>query len=260
MGAENKVTFSSSLATWFDYVRVEGGFTTNNDWVRKPVMLESGRPFNLFVIESRNKREGKAVVGVSGNMRDLAQMPHGPLVRLHSACLFSVYGDNRKLQKWMDGQRDDSYPRVLYQSSPSSKECDCLAQQESAIQRIANEGGIYFDLNEQEGRGAGLEVKRKAYELQNKYGLDTIQAYEALGQPFDVREYGHCVQFLLDKGIRKVRLLTNNPWKSQLQGIEVTPVPLLVGVTADNIDYLRAKREAGHSIPEDQELERLVAA
>ena len=109
----------------------------------------------------------------------------------------------------------------------------------------------------QEGRGIGLAEKIKAYALQEK-GLDTVEANLALGYKADMRDYGVGIQILKDLGLTNVRLLTNNPKKTEafdLRGFDLTvidQVPILPAVNEHNLDYLRAKRDKlGHRLPSD---------
>ena len=114
-------------------------------------------------------------------------------------------------------------------------------------------GGVVIYLRGQEGRGIGLLNKLKAYALQEQ-GLDTVDANLALGLPSEAREYGAAVAILSDLGITSVKLLTNNPAKKRYledAGVKVNEtVPLIVGLAAQNVGYLDAKRDRmGHMIP-----------
>jgi 3,4-dihydroxy 2-butanone 4-phosphate synthase / GTP cyclohydrolase II len=148
------------------------------------------------------------------------------LVRVHSECLTGdVFGSMR---------------------------CDCGSQLEMAMERIAAETrGVLLYLR-QEGRGIGLANKLLAYQLQDE-GHDTVQANLALGFPPDFRDYGIGAQILADLGVRRLRVLTNNPKK--LRGLElygltvVERVPLEAEPQADNLTYLRTKRsKLGHML------------
>ena len=146
------------------------------------------------------------------------------LVRVHSQCLTGdIFGSER---------------------------CDCGPQLHNALDKIQKEGrGVLLYLL-QEGRGIGLLNKLKAYELQEQ-GHDTVEANEKLGFRPDERNYGIGCQILRDLGVRKMRLLTNNPGKYIAlngYGLEIAErVPLEVPPTDTSRDYLRAKREKlGH--------------
>lgn len=131
-----------------------------------------------------------------------------------------------------------------------SLRCDCGDQLRAAMSRIATQGRGVLIYVRQEGRGIGLLNKIKAYALQDE-GKDTVEANELLGFPPDAREYSVAGQILADLGIRKIRLLTNNPLKrSALQryGVEIVErVPLEVSPRPENLRYLRTKRDKlGH--------------
>ncbi len=133
-----------------------------------------------------------------------------------------------------------------------SLRCDCGEQLEEAIRRVAEAGRGVIVYMDQEGRGIGLHNKIRAYRLQDT-GLDTVEANEALGLPADRREYGIGMQILVDLGVRKLRLMTNNPTKrSGLEGFGleiVERVPIEVEPNAHNEAYLRTKREKmGHML------------
>jgi 3,4-dihydroxy 2-butanone 4-phosphate synthase/GTP cyclohydrolase II len=148
------------------------------------------------------------------------------LVRVHSKCLT---GD------------------VFY-----SARCDCGAQLDAAMARIAAEGrGVLLYLN-QEGRGIGLSNKIRAYELQDQ-GLDTVEANERLGFKADQRDYGIGAQILSDLGVKTMRLLTNNPRKFvglQGYGLSVSEaVPLEIPASDSTRKYLKTKKDKlGHTL------------
>ena len=147
------------------------------------------------------------------------------LVRVHSECLTGdVFGSRR---------------------------CDCGGQLDTAMKQISQEGGVLLYLR-QEGRGIGLPAKIHAYKLQEQ-GYDTVQANEKLGFPADLRDYGMGAQILVDVGVKKMRLLTNNPKKVvglEGYGLEIVEqVPLKLPAHADNQVYLDTKKsKLGHSL------------
>jgi 3,4-dihydroxy 2-butanone 4-phosphate synthase/GTP cyclohydrolase II len=175
--------------------------------------------FRLHAFENQiDKQTHVALVrGDLGNGQDV-------LVRVHSQCLT---GD------------------VL-----RSARCDCGAQLEKALRRIATEGrGVLLYLN-QEGRGIGLANKIRAYGLQDE-GLDTVEANEHLGFKPDQRDYGIGVQILRELGVRSMRLLSNNPRKLvaiEGYGLSVTKwLPLEIPASASTLRYLTTKRnKLGH--------------
>lgn len=136
-----------------------------------------------------------------------------------------------------------------------SLKCECGPQLDFALEAIANDpkGGVVIYLRGQEGRGIGLLNKLQAYALQEQ-GLDTVEANLALGLPSENREYGAAVSILRDLGVTSVRLMTNNPAKSEFltsAGIAVNEyVPVIVGHSAENAGYMATKAaKMGHRIP-----------
>lgn len=133
-----------------------------------------------------------------------------------------------------------------------SLRCDCRMQLQAAMKMMENAGrGVVVYLR-QEGRGIGLINKLKAYSLQDM-GLDTVEANERLGFPADLRNYGIGAQILNDLGVKKIRLITNNPRKIaglKGYGLEVVDrVPLLIEATSYNSAYLATKaRKLGHML------------
>jgi GTP cyclohydrolase II len=175
-------------------------------------------PFEILGIEGKNEKES-AVALVHGRIR-----AGTPLVRIHSQCLT---GD------------------VL-----ASERCDCRAQLELSLRRIAAApSGILLYLP-QEGRGIGLMNKLRAYELQDQ-GMDTVEANEELGFAADSRDYGFSAEALRLLGVRRVRLLSNNPDKVQQlesSGIKVAErVPCRPRISRTSRAYMETKRtKLGH--------------
>jgi 3,4-dihydroxy 2-butanone 4-phosphate synthase/GTP cyclohydrolase II len=134
-----------------------------------------------------------------------------------------------------------------------SSRCDCGEQLDDSLRFLQAQGrGVLLYLR-QEGRGIGLTRKVSAYALQEQ-GLDTVEANLALGLPEDMRDYRVAAEMLLDLGVRRVRLLTNNPAK--IEGLErygvevVVRIPLSMSSNPSNLEYLRTKREKmGHLFP-----------
>jgi 3,4-dihydroxy 2-butanone 4-phosphate synthase/GTP cyclohydrolase II len=156
------------------------------------------------------------------------------------------------------GQIDREQPTLLRAHSEcltgdifGSLRCDCGAQLKAAQQMIADEGrGVILYIRHQEGRGIGLLDKLHAYNLQDE-GMDTVEANEALGHPPDKRDYGIGSQILYDLGVRKIKLLTNNPKK--IYGLEgfglevVERIPIRIESNPHNERYLKTKKDKlGH--------------
>jgi 3,4-dihydroxy 2-butanone 4-phosphate synthase / GTP cyclohydrolase II len=131
-----------------------------------------------------------------------------------------------------------------------SQRCDCGEQLDMAMKKISREGRGVLLYMRQEGRGIGFVNKMRAYSLQDK-GMDTVEANKALGFPADMRDYGIGAEILADLGVKKLRLLTNNPKK--ISGIEgfgleiVERMPIQVKANKRNVRYLTTKMEKmGH--------------
>jgi GTP cyclohydrolase II len=192
--------------------------------IRKVAEAEFPSRFGHFRIHGfagvNNGSTEEAVVLAMGDLSS----SEAPLVRIHSQCLT---GD------------------VFH-----SLRCDCRAQLELALEAIAREGcGLLIYLN-QEGRGIGLLNKLRAYELQDQ-GADTVEANEQLGFEADLRAYALPAAVLTHFGLRRVRLMSNNPQKIEAlesAGITVAErVPVIAAPMKSTADYLRTKRDKmGH--------------
>jgi len=165
------------------------------------------------------------LVFVTGDLSKVA----APLVRLHSSCFTGDLLDSLR--------------------------CDCGDQLHMALEMIQNEGVGALIYLPQEGRGIGLLEKLKAYALQDE-GLDTVEANLALGHKADMRDYGIGMQILKDLSLNRIRLLTNNPKKTDAfiyGGFDlqiVDQVPILPPVNEHNARYLATKRDKlGHRLP-----------
>lgn len=197
----------------------------HNDEASDPVLRSSAAPHldSLAVVRST------ATAAQGAHLDD----DYAPLVRVHSEC---ATGD-------------------LF----GSRRCDCGEQLERALITIANQpAGILLYIRGHEGRGIGLGAKLEAYALQDR-GRDTVEANLALGLPIDARSYDAAAAMLRNLGVRKVRLMTNNPAKCdalRAGGVAVSErVPIVTTPNKDNFQYLLTKqRKMGHLlnlVPDD---------
>ena len=189
--------------------------------------------FKLYAYESTDTDGGSVetdkthIALTKGDIADATPV----LVRVHSQCLTGdVFGSLR---------------------------CDCGEQLEIALQNIEKEGRGVLVYMRQEGRGMGLKGKLRAYQLQDSDGLDTVEANEHLGFPADLRDYGIGAQILADLGVRKMRLMTNNPQKVRGldgHGLEIVErVPLQTEPNRFNRRYLQTKRsKLGHLLLDEE--------
>ena len=164
----------------------------------------------------------------------------------HVALVRGQIGDGKNLLVRVHSQ-------CLTGDSLHSARCDCGAQLDAAMRRIADENrGVLLYLN-QEGRGIGLANKIRAYEVQDEEGFDTVEANEFLGFKADQRDYGMGVQILRELGVRSMRLLSNNPRKLvgiEGYGLSVTEwLPLEIPASELTRRYLKTKKEKlGHKL------------
>ncbi len=179
----------------------------------------------IIIYGVKHEPGNEPVAVVMGDLQAIA----APLVRMHSSCFT---GDLLE-----------------------SLRCDCGDQLRMALEMIGREGVGALVYLPQEGRGIGLVEKLKAYALQDQ-GLDTVEANLALGFRADQRDYGIGLQILQDLGLQQVRLLTNNPKKTDAfiihgYGLEVVgQVPIIAPEEAERRHYLAAKRDKlGHRLP-----------
>lgn len=193
--------------------------------VEKGVEVDMPTEYGHFrLIPFRQKSNGLEHIAIIKG--DITSSDEPALVRVHSSCATGdIFGSQR---------------------------CDCGEQLHRALQMIEKEGrGAVIYLN-QEGRGIGLMEKMKAYKLQEG-GMDTVDANICLGHLADERDYGVGAQILREIGIRKMRLMTNNPVKRvglEAYGLEITDnVPIEVKPNEYNLRYMRTKKERmGHDL------------
>jgi 3,4-dihydroxy 2-butanone 4-phosphate synthase/GTP cyclohydrolase II len=229
----------------------------NGEMARVPQLLKIAQRFGLKIItvkdiikyRLKNEKLVKKITDVN------FPTTHGKF-RLH---LYESILDGKKQVALVKGEIDSHYPVMVRMHSECltgdvfhSLRCDCHDQLNAALDHIEEEGTGVLVYMRQEGRGIGLTNKILAYKLQEE-GKDTVEANEALGFKPDLRDYGIGAQILVDLGVRKIKLLTNNPRKIvglQGYGLEIVErIPIEVMPNSDNEKYLKTKRDKlGHII------------
>ncbi len=232
------------------------------------IMRDDGEMARLPQLEEFAEKHGLKIGTIEDLIRYRLERGDGFVSREAEAMLPTEYGEFRILA-YRDGITGEEHAALimgelegeepvlvrmhsecLTGDALHSLRCDCGFQRDLAMKRIAEAGRGVLVYLRQEGRGIGLVNKIKAYHLQDS-GLDTVEANLALGFPPDLRDYGVGAQILYDLGVRKLRLLTNNPRKIRAlggYGLEVVErVPLRSGDNEHNRRYLATKKEKlGH--------------
>ena len=232
------------------------------------IMRDDGEMARLPQLEEFAEKHGLKIGTIEDLIRYRLERGDGFVTREAEAMLPTEYGEFRILA-YRDGITGEEHAALimgdlegeepvlvrmhsecLTGDALHSLRCDCGFQRDMAMKRIAEAGRGVLVYLRQEGRGIGLVNKIKAYHLQDS-GLDTVEANLALGFPPDLRDYGVGAQILYDLGVRKLRLLTNNPRKIRAlggYGLEVVErVPLRSGDNEHNRRYLATKKEKlGH--------------
>ena len=231
------------------------------------IMAEDGTMARLPQLQEFALRHGLKMATIESLIR--CRMKREKLVRkVAEVSMPTEYGDFRAVgyESLLDGQchialvagdpaAENAMIRVHSECLTGdvfrSKRCDCGEQLRSALQMIGENGNGVLLYMHQEGRGIGLANKLRAYMLQDQ-GSDTVEANTSLGYPPDLRDYGIGAQILVDLGVRKIRLLTNNPRKIiglEGYGLQIAErIPLEIKPNSINRKYLETKRDKLHHL------------
>lgn len=245
--------------------------------MRMPGLLELGERDGIPVITIEqliahlDETDPRPAGGAASNRRRVSLRAEAQVPTSHGAFRFLAYKDRVTGTDHIavvSGVLTEAAPLVRVHSECltgeafGSLKCECGPQLDAALDAIDRDGGIVIYMRGHEGRGIGLINKLRAYQLQER-GLDTLDANLALGLPADARDYAAAAGILADLGVGSIRLLTNNSDKvSQLRalGLDIAEqVPLLVGVGANNHQYLATKRDRMGHIIDDAELSAALA-
>jgi 3,4-dihydroxy 2-butanone 4-phosphate synthase/GTP cyclohydrolase II len=262
-----------------DLARLAG---LNEGGVLCEIVNDDGTMARVPALQQFSKEHGLVFISIADLVR-YRRRKEKLVTRFAEATIPTRYGDFQAVvyEAMLDGEQhvafvrgvptpdDDVLVRVhsecLTGDIFGSLRCDCGPQLDLALAHIAETGrGVLVYLRGHEGRGIGLGHKMRAYGLQDE-GRDTVDANLELGLPADSREYGIGAQMLVDLGVRKMRLMTNNPAKYgglDGYGLEITErVPLQTVPTEQNIAYLRTKQERlGHLLDLDGDMGGDLAA
>jgi 3,4-dihydroxy 2-butanone 4-phosphate synthase/GTP cyclohydrolase II len=222
---------------------------------RVPRLLRMAGEFNVKIITIRDliAYRRRTEVLVERTVKTPLPTRHGEF-ELH---LYTSLLENEHHVALVKGQVDSGEPVLVRVHSQcltgdvlGSLRCDCGEQMDKSLEMIQEAGRGVFLYMRQEGRGIGLANKLMAYRLQDE-GLDTVEANQQLGFKPDLRDYGIGAQILVDLGVKRIRLLTNNPKKViglEAYGLSIVErVPIVVAPNAANMDYLATKRsKLGH--------------
>ncbi|HSQ40721.1 MAG TPA: bifunctional 3,4-dihydroxy-2-butanone-4-phosphate synthase/GTP cyclohydrolase II [Fibrobacteraceae bacterium] len=238
------------------------------------IMNEDGSMARMPQLQEISKKQGIKIISVADliayrlRLEKLVVCEAAPKIPTEAG-KFQVYGyrsllDNTEHVAWVNGNIDPEgitnvrvHSECLTGDVFHSMRCDCGEQLQAAMRYIGKHGGVLLYMRGHEGRGIGLINKLKAYELQEQ-GLDTVEANVHLGFKPDMRSYGIGAQILADLGVRRMRLLTNNPRKLEgLAGFNleiVERIPIEIRPNPVNQTYMQTKRDKmGHILQQPLE-------